>query len=733
MRRIRTIFYFLPLQLLLLHFRKFQVILLSWVLLFSTINGGFLKSFGADALYGMPEYMGQTNMLSGALLGVAMGVFFMSWNITTFILHTRRVKFLASSAHPFLKYCINNSLLPLAFLLNYLLHTYRFNSTMELMPVSDLILLLTGVLSGLILFLLISFLVFFNVNQRMNRNLSDYQQIPGSVISTASVHGTIRVSYYWDVRLRVRRARPVSHYSAHYMDVVFKRHHFAGLAGMMIAFLFLVTGGFFLDQSFFEAPAAVSYTVFFALLVAVIGALSYFLDTWSLPFMVLIMAVLNVLVSKEVIDFRNKAYGIDYTNRDARPEYNAAQLARLAQPDSAMADKQVVQQVLHRWKNRQPEGKPLLVLLNVSGGGLRSATFTMKMMQVLDSVLKGRLMQRTFLISGASGGMLAATYYRELFRHGRQDSSIHPNDPVHLDRITRDLLNPVFSSMISRDLFAPAQHFSSGRFTYVKDRGYAFEKKLLENSGGILKARLQDFRLAELKGEVPAIIFNNTITRDGRKMMISGLPLRFMMKPAAAINDTSVQSDAVDFRSMFTNVYPDEIGLLTILRMNATFPYVLPNVWLPSKPIIDVMDAGIRDNYGQETSLRFIDHYRNWILENTSGIVLIQLRDRGTDNWQQPLESGDLTDVWVKPAAMLQHNWFKMQDYIQNDQFYYLRDMSGLKLHRFTFSYTPSAEDKKAAMNFHVTAAEKREVIRSCFNPQNQMQLRKLKQLLNGN
>ncbi len=40
--------------------------------------------------------------------------------------------------------------------------------------------------------------------------------------------------------------------------------------------------------------------------------------------------------------------------------------------------------------------------------------------------------------------------------------------------------------------------------------------------------------------------------------------------------------------------------LLTALRINATFPYVLPNVWLPSKPVIDVMDAGLRDNYGQK-------------------------------------------------------------------------------------------------------------------------------------
>ena len=58
--------------------------------------------------------------------------------------------------------------------------------------------------------------------------------------------------------------------------------------------------------------------------------------------------------------------------------------------------------------------------------------------------------------------------------------------------------------------------------------------------------------------------------------------------------------------------------------MNTTFPYVLPNVWLPSRPVIDVMDAGLRDNYGQETSLWFMDYFSGWLKENTSGIIILQ-------------------------------------------------------------------------------------------------------------
>src|SRR5262245_1291796 len=101
---VKNILSSFPIQLFILHFRKYQVLLIFWALLASTINSGFLKSFGADALFFVPEYMGRVDALSAALVGIAMGVFFMSWNITTFILHTKRFKFLAAVSKPFLKY-----------------------------------------------------------------------------------------------------------------------------------------------------------------------------------------------------------------------------------------------------------------------------------------------------------------------------------------------------------------------------------------------------------------------------------------------------------------------------------------------------------------------------------------------------------------------------------------------------------------------------------------------------
>jgi hypothetical protein len=163
--------------------------------------------------------------------------------------------------------------------------------------------------------------------------------------------------------------------------------------------------------------------------------------------------------------------------------------------------------------------------------------------------------------------------------------------------------------------------------------------------------------------------------------------------------------------------------------MNASFPYVLPNVWLPSSPVIDVMDAGLRDNYGQETALRFIENFKEWLKANTSRVILLQLRDRNQDNWQQPLETGAVTDFLIKPGTMLQHNWYKLQDFSQTDQYSYLQDYFDSALQRISFMYIPENEEKGAALNFHLTAREKRAVRESFDNAYNQASLMQLKSL----
>jgi len=732
-----NILYSFPVQLLILHFRKYQILLIFWWVLASAINSGFMKSFGADSLFFVPEYLGKVDALSAILVGIAVGVFFMSWNITTFILHTKRFKFLATTSKPFLKYCINNSILPLIFLIFYLTKAIQFNLNKELLTTSELMFLIVGFIGGLVLLIAFSFAFFFGADRTILRSIApviarpgDFKKVYNPAVLAKSDGFGLKVNYFVTGRFRFKKARPVGHYSEQFLDTIFKRHHFAAMVVMILAFMFLITGGFFLDIKFFQAPAAASILILFAIMVAVIGALTYFLQSWSVLFLIAFIVVLNFLYQYEIIDPRNKAYGLNYSNKSDRPEYTKQSLQALCTPELVRRDKANMIGVLENWKKKQSSEKPVMIFINVSGGGLRSATFVMNTLQQLDSLTAGKLMRQTFLITGASGGMLAATYFRELYGERRKSHGLNIFDPVYTNNITQDLLNPVFTSMISRDIFAPAQKFAIGPYKYVKDRGYAFEQKLNDNTGGLLNKQIRDYGSDEKSANIPMIIYNSIITRDGRKMMLATQPLSFMMKPLEFVGDSNYSPDAVDFSAFFAKQNPGNIRLLTALRMNATFPYVLPNVWLPTNPVIDVMDAGIKDNFGQETSMRFIDNFKEWISENTGGVVILQIRDRMNDYWEKPLESVSIADIVIKPATILQNNWHNFQDYTQADQYSYLKDSADFKFHRLTFMYVPKKEQLGAALNFHLTASEKRDVIVSFKSEYNQKVLKDLLALM---
>ncbi|MBA2250063.1 MAG: patatin-like phospholipase family protein [Chitinophagaceae bacterium] len=735
---LKNLYYSFPIQLLILHFRKYQVLLIFWYILFSTIGSGFMKNFGADALFLAPEYLGNVNAAGGALVGISVAIYIMSWNITTFILHSKRCRFLATTSQPFLKYCINNGIIPLVFIIFYFVCAYHFDIKKELIPVWQFIIIVAGSFGGFSLLLGFSFAYFFSADRRIVRTIKPlakdvYKKATFTTKKTEALYTNygMKVGYYFDARFKLRKARDVRHYGEEFLEQIFKRHHFSAMISVIMAFIFMVFIGFFLDNKIFQVPAAASIIILFALMIAVIGALAYFLESWSILFVILLFLTLDILYRYEIIDPRNKAYGLNYNNRTERPLYSNEALLQLCDTAKIASDKNNMLQVLNNWKARQGEEKPVMVFLNFSGGGVRSASFAMNILQGLDSISNGSLFKKTFLITGASGGTLSAAYFRELYRQKQNGAPVNLQDRKYMDAISGDLLNPIFSSMIARDLFSPAQKFSVGPYRYVKDRGYAFEQKLNENTGGILDKPLNNYVQDEKNATIPMIIFNSVITRDGRKLMICTQPLSFLMQSDFTHSDRVVNTtDAVDFSSMFARQDPMNIRVLSALRMNATFPYVLPSVWLPSNPIIDVMDAGMRDNFGQETSLRFISVFKEWIKQNTSGVLLIQIRDRNRGGWERPLETNSIGGMLTKPASVLQSNWYKLQDYFQNDQITYAQNFLDSNFHRITFMYLPQDEDKGATLNFHLTAIEKNEIIASIKRPNNQQAFAEVKKYL---
>lgn len=735
---LRGFYHSFPVQLVFLHLRKYQALLVFWVVLFSTVNGSFMKTFGADSLFLSPEYLGNVNSMSYALVGMAVAMFIMSWNIATFVLFCRQFRFLAATSNPFLKYCINNSVIPGLFILFYFYKAYRFEHDRELISTPEILILFGGFLTGMILFFAVSFLYFFRADRSILRKMMPLISNPDTYITHLSnvkeVHigaPLTDVRWYFESPLRLRPVRNVSHYTNDFIDSVFKRHHFVAIISVFFAFLLLVGIGFLLDYKLFQLPAAASITIFFSILIGVAAAITYFLQSWSIPYLLGLIVILNFVYQAGWIDPSNKAYGLDYWNHAQRPSYSPEGLRALCTPDAITADRRNMTAILEAWKRKQPEEKPLLVFINTSGGGHRSATFTMSVLQRLDSLTKGKILHHTFLINGASGGMIGATYFRELFRRNGKGDSLRLQDPRFVDDIAGDLLNPLFSSFFARDLIAPAQKFSVGPYRYVKDRGYAFEEQLNENTRGWLNQQLRDYADDERNARIPLIFFNSVITRDSRKLIISTQPVRFLMTPPQdSTLRPALDPDAVDFVSFFAKQDPYNLRLLSALRMNATFPVVLPNVWLPSQPVIDVMDAGLRDNYGAESTLRFLSWFEDWIRENTRGVLIIQLRDRKGGGWEMPYVSNDIGDHATKPFLLLQHNWFKMMEYFQNDMLQYFVTGKQIPVHKVVFEYAAENPDKKAALNFHLTRREEKDIIRSIESEHNLRSFLRVRELL---
>jgi hypothetical protein len=383
-----------------------------------------MENFGVYSLYLSPEYLDNVNAVSTALVGISIGMFIMSWNITSFILFSRHFKFLATTTRPFLKYCINNAVIPLLFLVFYFFKAIQFDIYRELIPPSEIFILIGGFLLGLIFIIAVSFLYFFRADVTISRRIisvipenQPFRSPFGQFIGlTSGGSRLIKVTSYLDSPTSVKAVRDVSHYPGSFIENIFSRHHFVAVLSIFIAFIFLISIGFLLDHPLFQIPAAASITIFFAILVAVAGAFSYFLQSWSVPFLVVLILLLNLLYRYDIIDPTNKAYGIDYSKKKDRAIYDRESLLNLCKPAIVEKDKQQMLEVLENWKRKQKEAKPLLYMICVSGGGTRSADFTMNIMQRLDSLTGGQLMDKTFLISGASGGMLGATYFRALYQ-----------------------------------------------------------------------------------------------------------------------------------------------------------------------------------------------------------------------------------------------------------------------------------------------------------------------------
>lgn len=745
LKKIKQIYYSFPVQLLVLHLRSNHLLLGMWIFLVIMISGGFAAKFGVRYLFLDPEYLNHGGFQAFFFMGLAFGCFFLTWNLTTYLLSAHYFPFLASLSHPFTKFCFNNALLPIAFSLFYYISVMVFQGGFNEMTLRDLFQITSGYMAGVVSLLFLYFAYF----RLTNRDISYFQSsedklaqnqrpiAPGhrdvDIDHIKLDHNRWRVDTFLNESLQARLVRSVAHYDSRLLMGIFRQNHLNALIIQLVTIIILMLLGLLTDHRVFRIPAGASVFFLFSICTAVIGAVSYWFHQWRVTIIILILLAINFMTSHDIGHYQNKAYGLDYFAEPA--DYSYDRLNEICLSDQVRKDKQATLAVLENWKEQAwaPKGqKPKMVIFSVSGGGLRSATWSMQVAMQADSLLGGRLLDNTALITGASGGMLGMAYLRELYWRKKQGLVDDYWQRHYIDDIAKDLLNPIAFTLVANDLFLPWTKFEQSGHRYHKDRAYVFERQLHENTHFMMDKSIADYREAERSGQIPMLYLTPAVVNDARRMVISPLGASFMMiAPVGTEYPNTVEVDAVDFGLLFRDQGADHLRFSTALRMNATYPYILPNVHLPSDPEIEVMDAGFRDNYGLLTATRFLQVFRDWIQENTSGVILVQVSSSEKIEKIKPSNRKGIISSLINPVEVA-GSLLSLQEFEHDNSLGFIYDLYGKSRFEFVrFMYHPGRDNKiMASISFHLTEREKEVVLEAIDEPENQAALRHLVQAL---
>ncbi len=304
-----------------------------------------------------------------------------------------------------------------------------------------------------------------------------------------------------------------------------------------------------------------------------------------------------------------------------------------------------------------------LIVIVVSGGGIRSAVWTFVVLSELEQAFATAGVDfpaHVRLITGASGGMVGAAYYvctlpkpglRPPQLAGEADRDRRFGDLQNQRAwLSSDFLTPLVRRAVLTDLPGSLSPWPA-RY----DRGQALEEAWgrhlkdpgdPENATGALDQTFADLRDGEQKGWRPSLVFSPMLIEDGRRVLISNLDLRYPVSNDGMLlgaDESRPFSDVHSFEALeLFRMFPGGPGrkgaqatmtVGTAARMSASFPYFSPAVSLPTRPRRRVVDAGYYDNYGVglAASWLFNGPSQEWVRDQFDRILFIQVRDSVTE------------------------------------------------------------------------------------------------------
>lgn len=752
---LTKVFYSFPVQLFLVQIKRNQALVLIWVLLFTMITGSFGKYLGIPYLFLDPEYLNKVNFVSFFIMGFLTGSLATAFNITSYINDGHRFSFVGALTKPFSKFSLNNSLLPLSFLAVYTFQITAFQINNQYLSAGEIALNITGLLTGFVVFTGVMYVYFAFTQKDIFRYMVcklDEKLKHNVRLTRASAMRKLdiarkkqeRVDYYLDYDFKFKKVGDEKDfYDKAAIVQVFDQNHFnlVIIQGLLVILILLL--GLFKDSAVFQIPAAASLLVFLTFVMMVSGAFTFWFGGWTGTVSLGLFLIANHLYGEDFFSRQYEAFGLNY--KTVAAPYNMAAFDRHSSPQAIAEDRAQTMTQLNNWRAKFDSTRnPKMVFLCVSGGGKRASLWSLVALQSADSATHGGLFKHSILITGASGGLIGASYYRELAWRSQSGESIDPYAPMHLGRIATDNLNPLIFSLLANDVFAGRSTFEYGNQVYKRDRGYTFENELNRISGKLMDRPIAAYAEIEMSGQMPLLILSPTVINDGRKIFIASRPIAFMNAEIEGLgNYPEFKYSGIDFMRLLKQQGSENLRFLSALRMSATFPYITPNTTLPTEPPIQIMDAGITDNFGLTDAARFLFAFRDWIDANTSGVVFVSIRDSPKVRDTPPAASNTIMDEITQPISSVYNNFENFQDItsdilIGHATSWLKQPIDRIDIQYQADSYVPILQkmdsirqnSARASLSWRLTTREKRGIIGNIQSEKNVAELRRLAVLI---
>lgn len=738
---------FFPLQLVIAHLKHNLVGVLVWLLFFLIIFGGLGARFGLPILFYSPEYLGKVSYLSFGLLGFGFGGLMMAFNTYSYSKLGKRFPFLIFVKRPFLRFCKNNSIIAVVFFCFYLVNMIRYQWTEEYASVWTVFFYSLSFIIGIVLFVFFSLMYFFPISNRfrlIDLVTDDEGGYPFQTVLTRKEKGrwyssifakTEQRYLYFGRGLKMYLSRPVDHIDDSIVQKVLVRNRINTSLFELVTVLLFFGISLLPDYSIFELPAAMSIILLITLLFMLYSVFQTWFRKWTLLIFASVVLIMNYLsINTHYFSYRNYAYGLNYESAK-KPEYSLSTIEECVKEEVNKETSESYQNyiaLLENWKKKTGEAKPKLIIVNSSGGGLRSTLWTFGVLQKLDQEFNGKLKKNIHLYTGASGGMIGAAYFRELCLRADKGEIKSIYSKEYTEKLGQDMLNRLAFSASTRDLFLRIQNVEYGGYEYPKDRGFAFEEQLHANTDYLMNHTLGYYTEYEKKAQIPMMIVAPTIVNDGRRLLIGTQPLGFLTTPSSEGRFMSKTYENIDYQTFFKDVNPQNIRFSTVLRSSATFPFITPMVTLPTTPEVQLMDAGIRDNYGGKITMELLYHLQDWIKENTSGVIVLQLRDTKKILDNTTYRQVSLLNKLTLPFSNMYANFPKTQDFDQDQLFKLgIRQLS-FSVDVITFNLRETVNDQ-ISLSWHLSTQEKNKIQQAFYSELNQQSFLSLKKLMNKN